>query len=121
MTSALEFYFDPACPWTWITSRWVVEVSEQRNLPITGKLFSLRYHNKDNPGYDWIRERLADQVGGLRVLAAVHKHDGNDALRRLYTALGTMIHYDDAEHLTGLADAIAAAALPAELIEERDD
>jgi len=121
MTSALEFYFDPACPWTWITSRWVVEVAEQRNLPITWQLFSLRYHNKDNPGYDWIRERLDDQLGGLRVLAAVHKHHGNDAVGRLYTALGTLIHYDDDEHLTGLADAIAAAGLPAELIDERDD
>jgi hypothetical protein len=121
MTSALEFYFDPACPWTWITSRWVVEVSEQRNLPITWQLFSLRYHNKDNPGYDWIRERLDDQLGGLRVLAAVHKHHGNDAVGRLYTALGTLIHYDEDEHLTRLADAIAAAGLPAELIDERDD
>jgi hypothetical protein len=121
MTSALEFYFDPACPWTWITSRWVVEVSEQRNLPITWQLFSLRYHNKDNPGYDWIRERLDDQLGGLRVLAAAHKHHGNDAVGRLYTALGTLIHYDDDEHLTRLAEAIAAAGLPAELIDERDD
>jgi hypothetical protein len=121
MTSALEFFFDPACPWTWITSRWVVEVSEQRNLPITWQLFSLRYHNKDNPGYDWIRERLDDQLGGLRVLAAAHKHHGNDAVGRLYTALGTLIHYDDDEHLTRLADAIAAAGLPAELIDERDD
>src|SRR3954452_11579469 len=114
MTSSLEFYFDPACPWTWITSRWVVEVAEQRKLPITWQLFSLRYHNKENPGYDWIRERLNDQYAGLRVLAAVHKHHGNDAVGHLYTALGTLIHYDDYEHLTRLAEAIAAAGLPAE-------
>ena len=50
------------------------------------------------------------------------KHHGNDAVGRLYTALGTLIHHDDDEHLTRLADAIAAAGLPAELIEpDRDD
>ncbi|HZY06584.1 MAG TPA: DsbA family protein, partial [Ilumatobacteraceae bacterium] len=95
MPSALQFYFDPACPWTWITSRWVVEVAEQRKLPITWQLFSLRYHNKENAGYDWIRDRLDDQYAGMRVLAAVQKHHGNDAVGRLYTALGTLIHYDN--------------------------
>jgi hypothetical protein len=54
-SNALQFYFDPACPWTWITSRWVVEVAGLRDLQITWQLFSLSYHNKDNPGYDWIR------------------------------------------------------------------
>jgi hypothetical protein len=121
MPSALQFYFDPACPWTWITSRWVVEVAEQRKLPITWQLFSLRYHNKENPGYDWIRERLDDQYAGMRVLAAAHKHHGNDAVGRLYTTLGTLIHYDEDEHLTRLADGIAAAGLPAELLDEGDD
>ena len=121
MPSALQFYFDPACPWTWITSRWVVEVAEQRKLPITWQLFSLRYHNKENPGYDWIRDRLDDQYAGMRVLAAVQKHHGNDAVGRLYTALGTLIHYDNDKHLTRLADGIAAAGLPAEMIDEGAD
>jgi len=121
MTSSLQFYFDPACPWTWITSRWVVEVADKRDLPITWQLFSLRYHNSSNSGYDWIRERLDDQHRGMRVLAAAHKHHGNDAVGRLYTALGTLIHHDGDERLERLADGIAAAGLPADLIDAGND
>ena len=49
-STAVQFYFDPACPWTWITSRWVVEVAGLRDMQITWQLFSLRFHNKTNPG-----------------------------------------------------------------------
>jgi DSBA-like thioredoxin domain len=121
MSTAVQFYFDPACPWTWITSRWVVEVAEARDLQITWQQFSLRYHNKDNPGYDWIRERLDDQFPGMRVVAAAQQHHGNAAVGRLYTALGLLIHYDDDEHLLRLPEAIAAAGLPAELIDAGSD
>ena len=121
MTTPVQFYFDPACPWTWITSRWAVEVAPERDLEITWQLFSLRYHNKENPGYDWIRDRLDDQWGGMRVLAAAQQRYGNDAVGRLYTALGTLIHHDDDERLKRLADGIASAGLPAELIEAADD
>src|SRR5215210_229063 len=79
-SSAIQFYFDPACPWTWITSRWVVEVAEKRDLQITWQLFSLRYHNKKNPGYDWIRQELDDQHPGMRILAATKQHHGNAAV-----------------------------------------
>ena len=121
MTTAVQFYFDPACPWTWITSRWLVEVSGQRDLQITWQLFSLRYHNKTNPDYDWIRQELNDQHPGMRVLAATKQHHGNAAVGKLYTALGSLIHYDDDEHLLRLADEIAAAGLPAALIEAGSD
>ncbi len=121
MTTAVQFYFDPACPWTWITSRWLVEVSGQRDLQITWQLFSLRYHNKTNPDYDWIRQELNDQHPGMRVLAATKQHHGNAAVGKLYTALGSLIHYDDDEHLLRLTDGIAAAGLPAALIEAGSD
>ncbi len=120
-TTAVQFYFDPACPWTWITSRWVVEVAGDRDFQITWQLFSLRYHNKTNPGYDWIRDRLDDQHPAMRILAATKQFHGNAAVGRLYTALGSLIHHDDDEPLTRLADAIAAAGLPADLIEAGSD
>jgi len=121
MSTAVQFYFDPACPWTWITSRWVVEVAEHRDLQITWQLFSLRYHNKTNPGYDWIRDALDDQHPAMRILAAAKQHHGNAAVGKLYTALGMLIHYDDDEHVLRLSDAIGAAGLPADLIKEGDD
>lgn len=119
--SAVQFYFDPACPWTWITSRWVVEVAALRDLQITWQLFSLRYHNKDNPGYDWIRAELDDQHPAMRILAATKQHHGNAAVGKLYTALGAFIHYDDDEHLTRLPEVIAAAGLPADIIAAGND
>lgn len=120
-STAVQFYFDPACPWTWITSRWLVEVSQHRDLQITWRQFSLRYHNKNNPGYDWIRQELDDQHPGVRVLAATQQLHGNAAVGRLYTALGTRIHHDGDEHLVHLADCIAAAGLPADLIDAAQD
>ena len=117
-STAVQFYFDPACPWTWITSRWLVEVAEHRDLQITWQLFSLRYHNKTNPDYDWIRDALDDQHPAMRILAATKQQHGNAAVGKLYTALGVLIHYDDDEHLSRLSDAIAAAGLPADIIEE---
>ncbi|HEX3088915.1 MAG TPA: DsbA family protein [Ilumatobacteraceae bacterium] len=117
-STAVQFYFDPGCPWTWITSRWLVEVAQARDLQITWQLFSLRYHNKDNPGYDWIRAALDDQHPAMRILAATKQKHGNAAVGKLYTTLGTWIHHDDDEHLTRLPEALAAAGLPADIINE---
>ncbi|MEO7369430.1 MAG: DsbA family protein [Ilumatobacteraceae bacterium] len=119
--SAVQFYFDPACPWTWITSRWMVEVAHARDLQITWQLFSLRSHNKTNPDYDRIRAELDDQHPAMRILAATKQQHGNAAVGRLYTALGVLIHHDDDEHLTRLPEAIAAAGLPADLIDAGDN
>ncbi|MEO8264591.1 MAG: DsbA family protein [Ilumatobacteraceae bacterium] len=121
MSTAVQFYFDPVCPWTWITSRWLVEVAEHRDLQITWNQFSLRYHNKTNPEYDWLREDMEDQHPGMRVLAATKQHHGNAAVGRLYTTLGTLIHHDGDERLVRLTEAIAAAGLPADLIEAASD
>lgn len=121
MTTAVQFYFDPVCPWTWIASRWLVEVAERRDLQITWNQFSLRYHNKTNPAYDWLRDEMEDQHPGMRVLAATKQHHGNAAVARLYTTLGTQIHHDGDERLVRLTEAIAAAGLPAGLIETGSD
>jgi len=117
----IDFYFDPACPWTWITSRWLVEVSRPRELDVTWHPFSLRFRNKDNPGYDWVRDELDAQHPAMRVIQATRVRHGNDAVGRLYTALGTLIHHDRDSNLDRLADAIAWTGLPADIIEAGND
>jgi hypothetical protein len=117
----IDFYFDPACPWTWITSRWVVEVSRPRELDITWKTFSLRYRNRENPGYDWIRPKLELQHRAVRVIQATREQFGNEAVGRLYTALGTLIHHDDDIDLDRLPQAIAWAGLPPDIIDAGSD
>jgi hypothetical protein len=84
-------------------------------------LFSLRYHNENNPGYDWIREELDAQHPAMRILAATKQQHGNAPVGKLYTALGALIHHDDDEHLLRLSEAIAAAGLPADIIEAGSD
>jgi len=116
--SSVRFFFDPVCPWTWITSRWLVEVAEQRSIAVSWEIFSLRYRNRDNPGYDWVRDEMNAQYPGLRVLQATRHRFGNDAVARLYTTMGTLIHHDRDDNLTRLDEAVAAAGLPPELMDE---
>ena len=120
-TSNVRFFFDPACPWTWITARWMVEVAEARNIDVEWVIFSLRHRNRDNPGYDGFRAELNSQHSGVRVLAATGTLHGNAAVGRLYTALGTLIHHDGDDHLVRLAEAIEMAGLPADIIEHADN
>jgi hypothetical protein len=114
----IRFFFDPACPWTWSTGRWVTEVAPHRNLSITWETFSLRYRNHDNPRYDWIRAELDAQYPALRIIEATRTQHGNDAVASLYTALGTLIHHQQDDNLTRLPEALAMAGLPAQLIAE---
>ncbi len=88
----VEFWFDIACPWTWITSRWVTEVADTRHLDITWNTFSLLHHNREREIPDEYRVPLEAQWRALRVIEAARAGYGNDAVAALYTAFGTAIH-----------------------------
>ena len=92
----LDFYFDPVCPWAWITSRWVTEVQQQRSYDVSWKFIALRFVNEhknyatDFPeGYEVIH---GAGLNGLRVAAAARAEGGNEAVARVYTELGMSIH-----------------------------
>lgn len=91
----LEFFFDPACPWAWITSRWVVEVQGQRDLDVRWRFISLKVLN-ENVTDDWYTpEYRAVHLAGtqaLRVAAAVRADLGDESVGRIYTAFGEHIH-----------------------------
>ena len=99
----------------------MVEVAEARDIEIEWVIFSLRHRNRDNPGYDGFRAELNAQHRAVRVLAAAGKLHGNEAVGRLYTSLGTLIHHDGDDHMTRLAEAIEMAGLPADIIEHADN
>ena len=93
----LQFYFDPVCPWAYITSRWVVEVQEQRGYDVSWKFISLFMINNDR-GYNegnmpW-RDGHMSGLQALRVASAARAAAGNDAVAAVYTALGKAIHAD---------------------------
>jgi 2-hydroxychromene-2-carboxylate isomerase len=117
-----DFWFDPLCPFAWITSRWMLEVEQVRDVKVNWRIMSLYYLNKDRDISDDYRELIEHGVPIGRVLAAAEKHVGRQALLPLYTALGERIHHEKQDKgLELIAGALADAGLPAELIEAADD
>ncbi|WP_068928562.1 DsbA family protein [Planobispora rosea] len=108
-----DFWFDPSCPYTWITSRWLVEVEKVRPVEVRWHVMSLSVLNEDRDddpeddpeGYLWVP---------VRVCAAVRHHHGQEALGRFYTAMWTVEREHD-DWIGSLHDALEAAGLPVEL------
>lgn len=91
----LEFFFDPGCPWAWVTSRWATEVSGLRKYEISWKFVSLLVINEER-GYEAndVYHPMIHAFGlkALRVASAARAAGGNDAVAKFYTALGTTMH-----------------------------
>jgi len=120
----LDFFFDPVCPWAWITSRWVVEVQELRNYTVSWKFISLKILNQDKMDYASMpagyKDVHAAGTSCLRVAARARSVAGNDAVAKVYTALGFSLHNkqerelfvaDIEGHIAGL---LSQAGLPVE-------
>jgi len=96
-----DFWFDPLCPWAWITSRWMLQVEQVRDIHVEWHVMSLAILNEDRDDVsDEYKARLALAKGPVRVCIAAEQMKGRDILGPLYTALGNRIHL---EH-RGLAD-----------------
>ena len=94
MSADLDFFFDPVCPWAWITSRWVVNVSEQRDYEVNWRFISLWILNEENTR-EWYtpQYRAGHYLGhqGLRIADAI-RQDDPAGVGRWYTAVGTALH-----------------------------
>lgn len=125
----LEFFFDPVCPWAWITSRWVVEVQGQRELDVRWRFISLKVLNADVTDDWYTPEYRAVHLAGtraLRVAAAVRAAEGDEPIGRLYTAYGERIHPGERRDLLEApvefcAEALAAAGLTTSFAESALD
>ena len=115
----VDMWFDPICPFAWITSRWLLEASQVRDIEVTWNVMSLAHLNRDQEMDASRKESLNKSWTATRLIAAVKAKNGNEAVAALYTALGNRIHLQK-EKVSDelLVAALADAGLPGDLISE---
>ena len=115
----VDFWFDPLCPWAWITSRWVLEVEKVREVSTDWHVMSLAVLNEGKDIGGPYTETMKKAWGPVRVLVAAQQAHGDGVLLPLYTAMGTRIHHDKLEldDPTLLLGALVEASLPLDLAE----
>jgi hypothetical protein len=118
MATTVDFWFDPVCPWAWISSRWLLNVAEVRAIEPKFHVMSLSVLNE---GRD-VPEKYVDLYPAalklVRVLIAAEQAHGNEVLLPLYTALGNRLHREQRKDYDAvMAEALADVGLPPALID----
>ncbi|WP_405799388.1 DsbA family protein [Streptomyces sp. NBC_01506] len=119
----VDFWFDPLCPWAWMTSRWMLEVEKVRNVEVNWHVMSLAVLNEDK--LDELPERYRENMkaawGPVRVVIAAQQLHGDEVVGKLYTALGTRFHNrGEGTARETITAALADAGLPADLVDYAD-
>jgi 2-hydroxychromene-2-carboxylate isomerase len=114
--ASVEMWFDPVCPWAWLTSRWLTEVEKVRDVEVTWSVMSLAVLNSGRelpPEYESLMERA---WGPVRVIVAAARDHGAQVIKPLYDAMGTRIHLGGEQDLQQvIADSLKEVGLPADL------
>ncbi|MGA9747663.1 MAG: DsbA family protein [Nocardioides sp.] len=112
----VDFWFDPLCPWAWMTSRWLLEVQEVRRIEASFHVMSLAHLNAEKDVSEDYRAMTQTGWGPLRVVVAARHAHGDDVVAPLYTALGTRIHVEGRSiDRTLVEESLREVGLPSEL------
>ena len=118
----VDFWFDPLCPWAWITSRWLLEVEKVRPVAARWHVMSLAVLNeKKDDLSDRYKELMKQAWGPVRVCVAAEQKFGSDVVLPLYTAIGTRFHNEKQDRNRATIEAaLADVGLPTDLADAMD-
>ncbi|PCC49834.1 MULTISPECIES: DsbA family protein [Brevibacterium] len=120
----LDLWFDTACPWAWMTSRWGLEVAKVRDIDVKFHVMSLNILNRDKDIPADYRELMDRALAPMRIVTAAIAEHGDEVAEPLYTAIGTRIHPGGEQDFDkAVAEALAEVGLPNDLMKygDRDD
>jgi protein-disulfide isomerase-like protein with CxxC motif len=116
MTEHVDLWVDPACPWAWITSRWILEAAKVRDVEVDFHVMSLAVLNEGRDLPDGYKDLLQKAWGPVRVLIAAEERHGNKIVEPLYSAMGTRYHVGGNKDLTEvISGALRDVGLEADL------